>query len=335
MIRRTLASVVVVAALVGACTDDDDAGPSPTTDPTAPTTIVDRSGIALAGVRGTTTTTIREVGTATISGSVQGPSGLVAGATVRIERLVAGREVRTDVLTGPDGRFTVGALPGGRYRIRSFLAPSLAQTKPEIRFLADGKEHSFDLTVEQQGGLVVRADVAPEPPQLDGPVNLVALVATRSVGTDGVVRATPVVGTTVELVGLGRWQLRSDGGGSPPDGEGEGDDDSTSTSLFSTTTTTSRGRPSSAARTDSAGRVRFELRCEATGDPGLALRVPVTVASPPDPSGAPTPPQVTSHTVSLDLPSCVDPASSTTTTTAGDESSSSTSTTSATSTTRP
>lgn len=330
MIRRTLASVVV-AALAAACTGDDDAGPAPTTDPTVPTTVVDRSGIALAGVRGTTTSTIREVGRTTISGRVQGPSGLVPGATVRIERLVAGREVRTDVLTGPDGRFTVGSLPGGRYRVRAFLAPSLAQTKPEVRFLADGKEHDFDLTVEQHGGLIVRADVAPEPPVLDGPVNLVALVATRSVGTDGVVRATPVVGASVELVGLGRWQLRSDGGSSSDD-----EDDSTSTSFtFATTSTTSQSRPSPTARTDSSGRVRFELRCESTGDPGLALRVPVTVASPPDPSGAPTPPQVTSQSVSLDLPSCVDPAASTTTTTSGEQSSSSTSTTTSTSTTRP
>lgn len=325
--RRAVISLVVAAALAGACTGDDDAGPAPTTDPTVPTTVVDRSGIALAGVRGTTTSTIREVGTATITGSVQGPSGLVPGATVRIERLVAGREVRTDVPTGPDGRFAAAGLPGGRYRVRAFLAPSLAQTQPEIRFLADGEEHTFELTVEQQGGLVVRADVAPEPPLLDGPVNLVALVATRAVGTDGVVRATPVVGASVELVGLGRWQLRA--GAAPPD-----DDDSTSTSLLSSTTSTSRSRPSPMARTDSAGRVRFELRCEATGDPGLALRVPVTVSSPPDPSGAPTPPQVTTQTVSLDLPACVDPAASTTTTTAGGSSSTSTTTTS-TSTTRP
>jgi Carboxypeptidase regulatory-like domain len=328
--RRILLAVVAVATLTAACTGDDDAGPAPTTDPTVPTTVVDRSGIALAGVRGTTTSTIREVGDATISGSVQGPSGLVPGATVRIERLVAGREVRTDVLTGPDGRFTAADLPGGRYRVRAFLAPSLAQTTPEVRFLADRKEHTFDLTVEQHGGLVVRADVAPEPPLLDGPVNLVALVATRSVGTDGVVRATPVVGATVELVGLGRWQLRSSGGSSSAD-----DPTSTSTSFgVITTSTTSRGRASPTARTDASGRVRFELRCTAAGDPGLALRVPVTVASPPDPTGAPTPPQVTTQTVSLDLPACVDPAASTTTTTGGGSSSSSTTTTSS-STTRP
>jgi hypothetical protein len=327
-LRPALAAVAALATLAGACSGSHDAGPSPTTDPTVPTTVVDRSGIALAAVRGSTTTTIREVGTATIAGSVQGPSGPVPGATVRIERLVAGREVRTDVLTGPDGRFTVGGLPGGRYRVRAFLAPSLAQLEPEIRFLADGKQHTFDLTVEQQGGLVVRADVAPKPPLLDGPVNLVAVVATRTVGADGVVRATPVVGATVELIGLGRWQLRSDGG-SP-----SGDDSTSTTLVFESTSTTSRGRPSPSARTDGSGRVRYELRCDSPGNPGLALRVPVTVASPPDPSGAPTPPQVTTQTLTLDLPACVDPAAATTTTTAGGSSSSST-TTASTSTTRP
>ncbi len=310
-------AILLCGALVlaAACTGDDDAGPSPTTDPTVPTSVIDRSGIALAGVAGTTTTApIADVGTAVLAGSVQGPDGLVVGATVRIERLVAGREVRTDLLTGPDGRFSVGGMPGGRYRVRAFLAPSYAQLEPEVRFLADGEEHTFDLTVERQSGLVVRADVAPEPPLLGGAVNLVATVASRSVGADGIVRSVPVTGATVELLGLGRWQLRDERSTSTSSST-----TSTSRAVSPTTTTTTattsttRPAPSATARTDGSGRVRYELRCTAAGSPGLALRIPVTITPPPDPTGAPVASQASTETIALELPDCVDPATTTTT----------------------
>lgn len=311
-----LRAVLVCAALVAAaCTGDDDAGPAPTTDPTVPTTAVDRSGIALAGVSGTTTSTIVEVGTASIAGSVQGPGGLLAGATVRIERLVAGREIRSDVLTGPDGRFLLGGVPGGRYRIRAFLPPTHAQLTPVVKFLEDGGAHTFDLVVESQSGVFVRGAVAPQPPLLDEAVNLVVAVSTRSVSADGVVRSTPVVGSAVELTGLGRWVLRDSAAPSTTSTTS-----STSTSVLgpsSTTSTTTRRAASATARTDGAGRVRYEMRCEATGPPGLALRLQVTVTPPPDPSGAQGPPEVRTETFALDLPECVDASSLTTTTTEG------------------
>lgn len=314
--------LLVGVVLAGACSSDRDAGPGPRPDNTPTTLPVDRSGIALAGVPGQTTTTIVERGTATISGAVQGPSGLVPGATVRIERLVAGREIRTDVVSGPDGRYALPLVPGGRYRIRAFLPPTLAQVVPEVQFLSDGKEHIIDLKVDRHSGLVARAGVAPAAPQLDGAVNLVISVSTRSVGDDGVVRSTPVVGSNVELTGLGRWSLRTDddGGstttttttttlpGGPPT--------STTRPTSSTTTTSpSQRSPSATARTDAAGRVRYELRCEAPGAPGLALRVPVTVTPPPDETGTQGPSYVTTETLALDLPECVDPATTTTTTT--------------------
>ena len=328
--RRAAALAAVLALATGCTGGDDDGGPAPTTEPTVPTSVVDYSGVMLAGVPGETTSTIVENGTATLTGSVQGPGGLIPGATVRIERLVADREVRTDVLTGPDGRFSVGAAPGGRYRVRAFLAPSFIQLEPEVRFLADGEEHSFELSVEQVGGLVVRADVAPDTPVVGEPVNLVASVLTRTVGTDGILRSTPVTGVNVELVGLGRWRLRSPSEDDPPDEE---PGPSTSVTFGTTTSTTSRqSAPSPLARTDGQGMVRYELRCQAAGDPGLALRIPVTITPPPDPSGAPSPPQQGTETVALQLPACVD---ATTQTTAGTSSSSTGSTSSSTSTTQP
>lgn len=303
MIGRLALAVLLVAGAACTSGDDDDAEPSPTTGATTSTTVLDRSGIALAGVPGETTSTIAERGTAVITGSVQGPAGLVVGATVRIERLVAGREIRTDLLTGPDGRFRLPDLPGGRYRVRAFLAPSLAQVVPEVRFLQDGAEHDFPLVVEQQGGLLVRADVAPEPPLLGRPVNLVAVVSSRTVDADGVVRSQPVVGVSVELTGLGRWTLREDDDASTT---------STSDPLFGTTFTSPSQTPT--ARTSSTGMVRYELRCERTGSPNLALLVPVR-RSPPtttDPTASTIEPSTTVETFSLDLPACVDPATTTT-----------------------
>ncbi len=297
--KRLLAGTVAALLLVGACSGgDDDADPSPTTGPTSSTTEVDRSGIALAGVPGTTSSTVIERGTASLTGTVQGPGGLVPGATVRIERLVAGREVRTDVLTGADGRFLLANVPGGRYRVRAFLAPTLAQLQPEVRFLADDAVHDFALTVEQQGGLVARADVSPDTPILGRPVNLVAVVSTRAVDSDGVVRWTPVVGASVELAGLGRWILRDDFS-------------TTSTTFEFEVTTTSRSARSATARTDGNGAVRYELECVEDGAPALFLRVPVRQAAPAttDPTASTSTtfvPQVTLQSIDLDLPVCVD-----------------------------
>lgn len=314
MSRRQAASLALavllpVAAIAGCTGGGDDSGPTSTTRPSPSTTVVDRSGIALAGVAGETTTTIVETGSTRITGTVSGPAGLVPGATVRIERLVGGREVRTDVLTGGDGRFLLDGVPGGRYRLRAFLAPTLAQTTSEVRFLADDEEHTIDLVMEDHAGVAVLADAAPAQPLLDGPVNVVVRVLNRTVDADGVVRSVGVGGASVELTGLGRWNVRDDR--APASGS------STSTTSSSTTTSTTRPADTVTARTDSAGQVRFELRCDAPGEPGLVLRVPIRQpAAPPssDPAAPPTSaaPVVTMEPFPLELPDCVDPATTTT-----------------------
>lgn len=303
--------LVVALAALAACTGgSDDSGPTSTTRPIPSTSVVDRSGIALAGVAGETTTTIRETGTARITGSVRGPSGLVPGATVRIERLVAGRELRRDVVTGEDGRFLLEGVPGGRYRVRAFLAPSLAQTAPEVRFLADGDEHTFELVVESHGGVAVLADVAPDQPMLDAPVNLVVRVLDRTVDADGIVRSVGVPGLAVELSGLGRWNLRQDRASTTSTS-------SSTSSLVATTTTTTSPPTQTTARTDAGGQARFELRCDQPGSPGLVLQVPVRRPAPtgtadptaPSTTAAPT---VTVEAFPLDLPDCIDAATTTT-----------------------
>ena len=160
---------MALGLLAGACTDDKDGGPSPDPDATTSTSLTDYTGVDLPGVGGETTTTIDEKGTARLVGTVSGPSGPVAGATVRVDRLVAGRVVRHDVLTRRDGRWELRDVPGGRYRVRAFQPPLYAQDGADLRFLADGEEHTFDLQVEDQRGVVVRADVAPDQPLVDAP----------------------------------------------------------------------------------------------------------------------------------------------------------------------
>ena len=295
--RRLLGSALAVAlAVVAACSDDDgDAGPSPRPPDEPAPSAVDYSGVVLERVAGeTTTTTATATGSAVLLGSVTGPAGPVPGATVRIERIVAGGDVRTDVLTGADGRFELRGVPGGRYRVRAFLSPALASSAPEVRFLRDREEHTFDLTMEDQRRLVARAAVAPDPPYLGEDLNLAVVVATRTVDVDGVIRNLPVAGVRVELDGLGAWTLRSSAPDQPLQPRGS-------------TTTTAFRTASSTAFTDGFGEVRFDLRCAVPGDPGLAVLVSVLV-TPPAVEGQPPPvPQQQLERVRLDLPACVDP----------------------------
>jgi hypothetical protein len=283
---RTAAILLALASLAVACSDDDgdDAAPDPGPRPsTTTTTRVDLSGVGLAPVPGETTTTAAQSGRTAIVGTVRGPGGPAAGATVRIQRLGPGGG-SADVQADGEGRFVHRGIPGGRYRVRAFLPPSLAQTEAEVRFLADDQEHRFDLALQDHSGPVVMASAAPDPPLLDQPVNLVVQVGARRVDGDGIVRAEPVSGLRVELSGLGRWELAV------------------------------AAPASSAATTDGAGRARFALVCRVPGPPALGVRFAVRVAgSPPAPEEgteggeATAGPETRTESVGLDLPACVDP----------------------------
>lgn len=299
--RRATALVLalVVALLAVACSDDDggDAGPTPRPTDGPPTSIVDYSGVALARVPGETTTTgPLATGSASIVGTVSGPGGVLPGATVRAERIVEGDDIRTDVTVGPDGRFELRGVPGGRYRVRAFLPPGFSMLRSEIRFLRDGEEHTFDLALEEQRRVVARASVAPDPPYVGEDVNLAVVVAMRSVDVDGVVRSVPVRGLQVELTGLGAWTLWTEVPVRTP-----------LQPRATTTTTTFFRAPSPIAFTDGFGEARWKLRCDLPGDPGLAVLVSVSV-TPPAVEGQPPPaPEQRLEQVDLDLPSCVDP----------------------------
>jgi hypothetical protein len=299
---RAPVALIAGALLIGGCSNGGgvaDLKPHPL--PGAATSVVDYSAVALPRVAGTTTTTTaREQGTATVNGSVSGPSGPLPGATVSVEHLVGSRATRTDAVTGADGRFAVPNLPGGRYRVRAYLAPALALVTPEVRFIEDGKESTFDLKVEDQRRVVARAAVAPGAPFLGDDVNLAVVVANRTVDADGVVRSVPIPGLRVELSGLGAYTLRG------PDPSGN--------PFAPRTTTTFSFQPATVAFTDGLGQVQFELRCSQAGDPGLELLVSVTVTPTEVPGQPPGVPTTQVQHVALNVPPCIDPASTTTTT---------------------
>jgi hypothetical protein len=158
----------------------------------------------LATVPGSTTTVVpANVGTAHLAGTVNGPQGPVPGATVRVERFVGDTTQPVDVLTGPDGRYDLAGIGGGRYRVRAFLPPTLAMAAGEVFFLADGDQRTVDLTVDAFDQPRIAVAFAPDPPLLGDAVNVAVRVTGSVVDADGFVTTQPVAGATVQLTASG------------------------------------------------------------------------------------------------------------------------------------
>ena len=186
--------------------------PPPPLPSSAPTTAAppDYSKTNLAAVAGRSTTTILiDGGSATLGGSVNGPEGGVGGAVVHIERLVGDGLAAKDVLTNPDGTWQAPAVRGGRYRVRAFRAPDLALTDPQVFFLGGAENKVLLLALARFTGTTVRAAVAPRPPVIDVPAQLVVAVTIQSVDAQGIVRGAPVVGADVDIVLPADWALSS------------------------------------------------------------------------------------------------------------------------------
>ncbi len=163
------------------------------------TTVADLTQVSLEPVVGTTTTVPPvQSGNSTIDGNVLSPQGPVPGATVRIERIIAGGQI-TDVASDANGHYALSGIAGGRYRVRAFLPPNLAQPNAEVFFLAEGDKHDVDLNVEPFTGIVVTSAIAPEAPALNQPFTVAVRVGTRVVDADGVVHTSPIAGASVSL----------------------------------------------------------------------------------------------------------------------------------------
>ncbi len=276
--------VVLVMVVTAGCSDgggsDGRPGAATTTSwpsSTTSTSLTDYTGVTLAVVPGSSTTTTLRSGFMTVSGTVRGPDGPVAGATVRLERFdVAGRATEFEVGTDGAGRYQLRGAPGGRYRVRAWRSPDLVQGEPVVGFLAATPDQRLDLVTERVGGVSVAAATAPDPAREGQAVNLAVSVTERVVDGDGVVRHRAVGSRPVSLGGLGAW-VSADG---------------------------SRAVRVEAS-TDGAGRASFALRCVRPGPAGLTLRVAPPAAVDPVPAGAATP---AAASFGLDVADCVETA---------------------------
>jgi hypothetical protein len=289
--RRTLVVAATTLALVAlACTEPrSDLLPPPSstssTESTTTTTSPDYSRVPLERLPGeTTTTAFLASGRAAVRGTVLGPDGPVAGAVVRIDRLVGDAVQRREVTSDEGGGFAVEGVPGGRYRVRAFLAPRLTLMEPEVFFLPDGEGRDIELPLGAFEGIQVRASTNPSTPTVGRGVNLAVRVTQQAVDGEGVVRPAPLPGIRVRVRASG-W-----------------------TELGPTTVTT-----------DGAGVAVFEFRCARAGPVRASAVVGETAAGPTaeegdegDESGdgeqAPTTtaadPAFEVQTVQLDVPDC-------------------------------
>jgi hypothetical protein len=216
--------------------------PPPSTAPSQSTTTTpDFTGVVLPAVSGRTT--IPGVafgpGRANLSGTVDGPSGPAGGATVEVQRLVGDATGTTRVAAGRDGRWSLPAVLGGRYRVRAWRTPDQTLATPAIFFLGGSENRTVDLTLQSFSGPVVTSDVAPNPPPVSQPANLVVDVSNRSVDANGIGRSIPTAGASVQLTGSGAWQI------SGPN----------------------------TATTDGGGQVTWQVTCQAGGSQPLAVSV--------------------------------------------------------------
>jgi carboxypeptidase family protein len=224
----------------------------------------DLSSIAQQGVNGVTTTTVPAIGpgNASLNGTVFGPNGPVAGATVEADRIVGDRVASTRTATAADGSWTIGRILGGRYRIRAWQSPSLDLTTPQLLFLQATQSLTVSLQLSSYPGPALAASTSPSPPVVGQTANLVVQATNPTVEPDGVLRYPPDVGASVTISGVS-WQVTG----------------------------------SDVMTTDAEGEVLFQVTCQTSGsDPleatvGSSAPVPLSVppcVSPPTPTTSTT-----------------------------------------------
>lgn len=175
-------------------------------------------------------------GSAALTGSVAGPAGPEAGASVRIERHGPDGVSTTDAITDENGSWELRGVAGGRYRVRAWAESGRTMEHSVVFFLDDDGSQRLDL---------ILVDVSPDPRAFyttrgDVYLGLTASVAVslteHRVGPDGVVDIVPLAGGEVAM-------------SSPPG--------------FTITPAT--------AVTDGSGVARFTVRCHRVGTAGSTI----------------------------------------------------------------
>jgi hypothetical protein len=213
--RALVLALLGVVVLLPACASKyQGLPPPPSTIPLPPvTTSPDFSAVQLHAVtgRGTTSTTVPiGPGQATLTGNVSGPDGVEPNAMVHVERLVGSAVGAMDIPTNPDGTWSLPNVLGGRYRVRAWRAPDLSLVQPAVFFLGGTDSKVVNLPLTKYQGRSVVAAIAPKPPVIGQPANLVVSLLVQSVDQQGIVQGTPVAGATMQLSGSGDWRVSSE-----------------------------------------------------------------------------------------------------------------------------
>ncbi|MFN2607812.1 MAG: carboxypeptidase-like regulatory domain-containing protein [Acidimicrobiales bacterium] len=148
-------------------------------------------------------------GGARIVGSVVGPDGPVAGATIRVERLVGDGAAATTLQSGNSGQWEIDSLNGGRYRIRAWRPPDLAAVTATLLFVVATQTATVNLTVNRYGDTSLVAAVSPNPPVVNQPASLVVGVSSGAVDADGILHAGGRPGALVQVALSGPITLGS------------------------------------------------------------------------------------------------------------------------------
>jgi hypothetical protein len=202
-----IAAMTMLVSSLGACSGDgDEPKPKPTLP--APSSSTSFTIVTVPGNPRSTTTLPVDIspGEATIAGTVGTPDGPVPDAIVRIERLT-GDEVASVDVRAVSGSWQLASIRGGRYRVRAWHPPDMAQLEPEVFFLGSTETKQLSLLLTHFGDVSVTANTDPNPMPVGQPAILVTSVLTGAVDAQGVVRANPRPGVPTQLVSAGGLAL--------------------------------------------------------------------------------------------------------------------------------
>ncbi|MGQ0744643.1 MAG: carboxypeptidase-like regulatory domain-containing protein [Acidimicrobiales bacterium] len=243
--RRLWLAAVALMVLSGCGGSDEpepEARPVPTSAPASSTTLVPAPAPVsptLPGVRRTTTTGPTAglgPGGATLAGTITGPEGPLAGAVVRVERLIGGGPA-ADLRTDEQGGWSLASIQGGPYRVVAFRPPDLGALEPTLVFVAASERRDLPIGLSRFGENTITARLDPTPARVGVTSTLAVRVGTGRVGSDG---AVVVVGRASASMALASDGLEIES----PSQQADGD-----------------------------GRVRWRVRCRAAGAVTVSLRV--------------------------------------------------------------
>lgn len=213
-------SVAVCVALLGAlaagCSSPPEEAAPPTSVPhqrpiRAPEPLPDTRNVSLTrvgGTRGSFPVAVQG-GDLAMTGSVHGPDGPVAGATVLLERFVGQSSGSIRVRTDAEGRWNAIDVYGGRYRFRAWRTPDLAMAGSELRFVAADADVDLTLGVDQYDGADVTGDVDDADPEVGATATVTVLATRQQVDGGGIITTSPASGRDATATAFGPWTLNT------------------------------------------------------------------------------------------------------------------------------